>query len=171
MRLVYNVEPRTAYTEVEFRDSLQIDYFLIRNEHISFWDFLLLDAKKAVLLLAYWFLKKNKGFYYDKVKFSKGISSKRIEIDTQDYVRSLAIYVEEYYRYTGKRPKYLFMGQKEQVALREFIFKEYFRFGYASHNPYSREGFQGFITQVLDITIVISPFLKGMFLWSGDESI
>lgn len=169
-RLRYYIEPRTPYTRVEYEDSVQFDEFLIRNEHISFWDFILLDIRKQFLLLAYKLLKRNRGFWYVKNESSRIVELKTVEIDTQDCVYSYAKYVEEYYRHTGKPPKYLFVGLEQHKALQEFIFKEYFRFGWTERNPYSPDGYNKFVTEALGVIVVVSPFLKGTFLWSGDEN-
>lgn len=166
MKLRYVVTPRNRFEAVvSYDECLKFGEFIRKNKNISFWDFLLLDIRKQLILISYWILDTNKQIHSTRRERDIKVSHETITIDTRDYLNSLQNYIEDYYRYTGQMPKFLFMGIKDERQLREIHFQEYVK--YYAPVPDMRN-FKEFVQQVLCVTVVVSPFLEGVFLWSGD---
>jgi hypothetical protein len=129
----------------------------------SFWQFLQLPLLEQVKLTCYKILNYFKCFSLETVKIYDEIESIAIDID-RDIIQGTIRVINDYYCFTGKRPKYIFMGvatyKKMHLRMKEMVFSipQY------TLNP---ENYADIL--FMGVKIIVTPWMEGLFVWGGEE--
>ncbi|MFN6460843.1 MAG: hypothetical protein RMZ41_003220 [Nostoc sp. DedVER02] len=138
-------------------------------ENTSFWDFLLFDFTKQIALLCWIFLRRRNLVDITYRRVTGEIERVSIDLD-KDIVEATWRYVESYYVFKNRLPKYIFMGYSHFRNLRSSPQEICFTMPY-DHEAALRSNKPGVNPShwFRGIRIIVTPWMDGVFVWDGEE--
>lgn len=157
----YTVTPLTKATKHVYEDKLVINEILYnRIKKISFWDFLQLNFLEQLDYLSLNYLIERKNISFSREPLKASVEFEEYVID-RDYLRKICDLVYNYREGRHKIPKYVFIGVKQYQELKHEVLINF---------PEFVDKLDSRIAGIIGTTkLVISPYLKGVFVWDGEE--